>query len=270
MNGRQQPTAGRLINEFISARKDRSLVVLEGLHAVKHALRFGADIKQLVARDKPALEKLARRLAPDVTDSMLDLVREVPDELYDRLAPRPPKTGVIGLARRPEEDALPRSGTDDAGAGVALIAAHRSAPLILLERPSHLGNIGAVIRVAAGAGAAGVIATGIHDPWSPDAVRGGAGLQFALPVARIPDPLPTVRRRNGPLLVLDPEGDPLTASSIPSDAIVAFGSERSGLSEELIDEADRRIAIPMKPGVSSLNLATSVAVVLYTWRLHHG
>jgi tRNA G18 (ribose-2'-O)-methylase SpoU len=29
--------------------------------------------------------------------------------------------------------------------------------------------------------------------------------------------------------------------------------------------AERRIAIPMRPGVSSLNLACAVAVVLYAW-----
>ncbi|MGK7311739.1 MAG: TrmH family RNA methyltransferase, partial [Candidatus Longimicrobiales bacterium M2_2A_002] len=32
----------------------------------------------------------------------------------------------------------------------------------------------------------------------------------------------------------------------------------------LLDRADRRVAIPMRPGVSSLNLATAVAVTLYT------
>ena len=49
--------------------------------------------------------------------------------------------------------------------------------------------------------------------------------------------------------------------------MLAFGTERHGLTSELLARADARIAIPMEPGVSSLNLATSVAVTLFTWRL---
>ena len=49
--------------------------------------------------------------------------------------------------------------------------------------------------------------------------------------------------------------------------MLAFGTERNGLSEELLARADERISIPMRAGVSSLNLATSVAAVLFAWRL---
>lgn len=49
--------------------------------------------------------------------------------------------------------------------------------------------------------------------------------------------------------------------------MLAFGSERRGLSPELSEQADACVAIPMRPGVSSLNLATSVAAVLFAWRL---
>ncbi len=56
---------------------------------------------------------------------------------------------------------------------------------MLLEDPRHFGNLGAVIRVAAAAEAAGVLTTGRQDPWDPVAVRGSAGLHFALPVARL-------------------------------------------------------------------------------------
>ncbi|REJ33536.1 MAG: rRNA methyltransferase, partial [Bacillota bacterium] len=143
------------------------------------------------------------------------------------------------------------------------------ARLVFLGRPARLGNVGAVIRAAAAAGAAGVVTTGPHDPWHPSAVRGAAGLQYALPVARLEDDaLPAGRA--GPPLAVDPEGHPLAAGDIPAGAVLAFGSERRGLSPELLSRAHRRVAIPMTPGVSSLNLATAVAVVLYAWRLDAG
>jgi RNA methyltransferase, TrmH family len=129
-----------------------------------------------------------------------------------------------------------------------------------------MGNIGACIRVAAAADAAAVLTTGGNDPWFPDAVRGAAGLHFALPVTAVEE-LPASDR---PLLAVDPEGEDLRPGEMPPRAVLAFGTERHGLSGSLLERADRRVAIPMREGVSSLNLATSVAVTLFAMRLGTG
>jgi TrmH family RNA methyltransferase len=138
--------------------------------------------------------------------------------------------------------------------------------VVLLEQPRNMGNIGACIRVSAAAGAAGVITTGENDPWHPDAVRGAAGLHFALPVAKVESLPPSDR----PLLAIDPEGEELVPEQLPARAVLAFGTERHGLSSEVFERADGRISIPMREGVSSLNLATSVAIVLFAMRLAGG
>ena len=54
----------------------------------------------------------------------------------------------------------------------------------------------------------------------------------------------------------------------PGDVLV-FGCETAGLPEPLLYEFDasRRLAIPMRPGVRSLNLSNAVAVSVYeAWR----
>ena len=172
--------------------------------------------------------------------------------MFAELASIPPETGVIAIARRRQAN------------GAAILAERSAAPVVLLEAPAHLGNLGAVVRVAAAAGAAAVLTTGPHDPWHPAALRGSAGLHFALPVTRI-DELPA--RHDRPLIALHPDGEPLRSGVLPDRAILAFGSERRGLSAEMLATADLQIAIPMRQGVSSLNLASAVAVILYTWRL---
>jgi RNA methyltransferase, TrmH family len=245
-----------LIPRYGRARRDPSLAVLEGLHPLKHALRFGASVVDVVCVDLAQLERLASRLAPDVSMQMLSLAHEAPPDVFAQLAPLTPSTGVIALAERPAVDPA------------AALADTRPTPVVVLEDPRDLGNMGACVRVAAAADAAAVLSTGGHDPWHPDALRGGAGLQYALPVARLPAGLcPTSGR---PLVALDPEGEPLDPAALPARAIFAFGTERYGLSAELLARADARLAIPMRPGVSSLNLATSVAAVLFAWRLSSG
>jgi RNA methyltransferase, TrmH family len=232
------------------ARRDRELAVIEGFHALKHALRFGAELREAVAVDPQMLEELARELAPDLAGQLAGRVETVDAKTLAELVPVVPPTGVVAIAERPPIDVA------------ATLADPGPAPVVLLEDPRNMGNIGACVRVAAAAGAAGVLTTGENDPWFPDAVRGAAGLHFALPVAAV-ESLPESDR---PLLALDPEGEELRAGTLPPRAVLAFGTERHGISPELLDRADARVAIPMREGVSSLNLATSVAVVLFAAR----
>jgi tRNA G18 (ribose-2'-O)-methylase SpoU len=132
---------------------------------------------------------------------------------------------------------------------------------VVLDNPRNLGNAGAVIRLAAGFGATGVVTTGTLDPWHPTVVRAGAGLHYATAVERLTvEELPP-----GPVFALDPEGDDIRALKLPDDAVLAFGSERSGLSTELRARTDHLVSLPMRPQVSSYNLATSVAMTLYHW-----
>ena len=229
-----------LLTDVPRARRDPALVVLEGFHAVKHALRFGGEVLGAWCADPAEIEALRRRLAPD-----LETLRpEVVD--HDALAAVVPRAQVVAVARRPQQ----RPPLEVPG----------SEPVVLLEDPRHLGNLGACVRVAAAAGAAGVLTTGRQDPWHPDALRGSAGLHFALPVARA-HRLPADLGR--PLVALDPEG---AEGLLPPRAVVAFGTERDGLTPELLARADLRLALPMRPGVSSLNLATAVAATLYSMR----
>ncbi|MFF3916746.1 TrmH family RNA methyltransferase [Streptomyces sp. NPDC001852] len=226
-------------------------VLLDGFHALKHALRFGAEIPVAVTTDRQAALALAEELAGDVRDALDALLWQVSAPTYASLVPRPHPTGVAALAVRPSREANLRR----------LAQMPRSAPVVVLDNPRNLGNAGAVIRLAAGFGATGVITTGTLDPWHPTVVRGGAGLHFATAVERLGvDELPP-----GPVFALDPEGDDIRDVQLPDDAVLAFGSERSGLSAELRARADQLLRLPMRPQVSSYNLATSVAMTLYHW-----
>jgi TrmH family RNA methyltransferase len=240
-----------LVQRYRAARRDRDLAVLEGFHALKHALRFGAELLEASSSDPGGLERLAAELAPDLAGSLAERVVPVDAEVLARMVPQAPRTGVVAIARRPVVD-VAKALTDE-----------RSSPVVLLEDPRTMGNMGACVRVAAAADAAGVLTTGSNDPWHPDALRGAAGLHFALPVAAI-NALPAGDR---PLVAVDPDGDQTDLHALSPRSVFAFGTERHGLSAGLLERADARLAIPMREGVSSLNLATAVAAVLYARRL---
>jgi len=214
---------------------------VDGFHAVKHALRFAPDlVTSITVTSVEAAAALCLALAPDVLDELLALA-VVGDVAHP--------TGVTGTAERPVSD---RS-----------VLSSRTSPLVLLDHPKHPGNAGAVIRVAAAAGASGVAVLGPLDVWHPAVIRGAAGLQFALPV--MPCWLEDVA---GPIFALHAGGEPF--STLPDDAVLAVGSEREGLSPAVLARADAVVSLPMRDGVSSLNLATAASAALYAWRLSKG
>lgn len=218
-------------------------VLLEGFHAVKHALRFGAAVHPLLTTDLSAAISLAETHAPDLVEQF-KAATEVDQAHFKIRVGRTHSTGVAGFADQPN---LPFD---------------RGTPIVLLDNPRNLGNFGATIRVAAGLDAGGVISTGDVDPWHPNVLRGSAGLHFALPVAKA-ESLDFV----GELIAFDADGD-LLRGPIPDDAVLAFGSERHGLSQEVRDKATRIVRLPMREKVSSYNLTTSVAMGLYHWVIH--
>lgn len=258
--------AQALIRRYRTARRDPRLAVLEGFHALKHALRFGAEVLEAVASDPERLRELAAELAPDLRGTLAERTAPVPAGLLAELVPQAPRTGVVAIARRPAIDPA------------AVLAAPGPEPLVLLEDPRTMGNMGACVRVAAAADAAGVLTTGPNDPWHPDALRGAAGLHFALPVVALAPysrsagerrlaPPGEMEAGDRPLVAIDPGGEDLRPAELPPRAILAFGTERHGLSPALLERADARLGIPMRAGVSSLNLATAVAAVLFARRL---
>lgn len=244
------------------ARRDPNLVVIEGFHALKHALRFGGLVVDVVTDNPTGLEDLSRTLGADTWSAMSasGVLRGVTSAAFAGLSPSPHPTRIIALAERPRLD--PARVLCDVFPPTPNAPA-RTSHVVLLDDPRHAGNIGAAVRVAAAAGAAGLFVAGPADPWNAAAVRGGAGLQFALPVGRV-DFVPATTRA---IIAIDPDGEDISSDdaggTIPYGSILVFGSERDGISEALLARAEKRVRIPMRAGVSSLNLATAVAIILY-------
>lgn len=244
-----QTTASSFTRAFANAYREPSQVVLEGFHPTRHALRFGAELQLAVTYDRPALLALAGRLAPEAVATIEHVLHDVDRPLFDKLSPRSLTSPLLSVAARPADDL----------AG-ALRDLRR--PVVHLERPRDPGNVGAVIRVAAAADVAAVLVSGQVDPWSPVVIRSATGLQFAVPVTATELPGDTGR----PIVAVDVTGEPVRPSELDPASILVIGGERYGLPDRVRDLAQRSVALPMRDGVSSMNLATAVAALLYSWK----
>jgi TrmH family RNA methyltransferase len=121
------------------------------------------------------------------------------------------------------------------------------------------GNVGTVLRAAEAFGAASVaLGPGSADPFSPKAVRASMGAVFAVPVAKVDavDQLPGTK-----VALVPGEGVSLRRLEETPEATLVVGAEREGLPEQVIDQADRTVHIPIRS--NSLNAAMAATIALY-------
>lgn len=158
--------------------------------------------------------------------------------------------GVIAIARIVEPDAT-----------AAIEAARgRHWPLVVLDGVQDPGNVGAICRTAAAAGAPAVaVLEGSADPYGAKAVRASAGNVFRLKVARA---------AWSDLAGLDgygaaaSGGEPLAEAPIENAGMIVFGSEAHGLSRSDL----KLVTVHLSEGVESLNVAAAAALILFEVR----
>ena len=220
---------------------------MEGPRVVRQAVAAGVHLELLALREGDLSD--AETWAPPwaagwESDRKVTLARGVFRTLSQTESPQ----GVLAVGRA----AL--------ASFAAAAAASKAAgwPLVVLDRVQDPGNVGAIARTAAAAGApAMVVLPGTADPFGAKAIRASAGHVFNLLVAEAEwADLEDLR-----CLGASASGSVLDeAKLLEADAIV-FGSESHGLSRPL-----ETVALPMAPGVESLNVAAAAAILLYEVR----
>lgn len=212
-------------------------MLLEGPRVVEEAVAAGVPLDLLALREGTAFE-----VACPLT---VTLSRGLFRTLSETASPQ----GVLAVGR---------AGT--APLQAALEAARRRGwPLIVLDGVQDPGNVGAILRTAAAAGAPGAaILPGTADPFGPRAVRASAGSVFRLTVARAAwDSLAGLRGVGA-----DAHGGlPPEAAALEEVEMLVLGGEAHGLSRPDLP----RVTIPVT-GVESLNVAAAAAVLLFELR----
>lgn len=144
---------------------------------------------------------------------------------------------------------------------------------VVLSHVRDPGNAGTVLRTADAAGADVVIFTDASvDPYNGKCVRASAGSLFHLPVVvgvPVAQAVDFLRGAGARAWAADGSGDRdlhQLADDGDLDGPVGwvFGNEAWGLPEEIVQQTDGAVSVPIYGAAESLNLATAAAVCLYT------
>lgn len=230
-------------------------VLLDGEHLIRDAVAAGVPLDTVVAtRDR--WQQLDALLAEIKRQPLPAAVYEAPSTVLDAVSPVKTPSGIVALARwTPAE-------LEDTLAGPAPLAV----AAVDVQDP---GNFGAIVRSADALGATGVISVGASaDPSGWKALRGAMGSAFRLPVARetLDTTLAAARGAGARIYAATADGTPVDRLDLRGPCLLLLGSEGLGLPDAALEESNERIAIPMRPGVNSLNVAVTAALLLYEIR----
>ena len=144
----------------------------------------------------------------------------------------------------------------------------RSGPIVFLFGVQDPGNLGAIVRVAESVGSAGVVAApGSADFFHARALRASAGSILRVPVSgRVSfEPFATAAREAGRVVAgaVAAAGESPFEAPLSASSVLVIGAEGTGLPAGAYRYLDRRLTIPMRPPVDSLNAAVAAALILY-------
>ncbi len=232
-------------------RMEQQRFVIEGARELSLALEGGYEIVELYV----CRELFATTRYPGVLTTIPEkVVVEVSREVFRKMVYRESSDGVVALAK-PKEHKL-----GDLRLG--------SNPfVIILEAVEKPGNLGAVLRTA---DAAGVDAVVVCDPrtdlYNPNVVRSSVGTLFTVQTARCTSVEALEWLRENGIASYAAE---LQAAEWYQDvdftgpSAIVMGTEAEGLTDFWVDNSTKRIKIPMRGKIDSLNVSVSTAVLTF-------
>jgi 23S rRNA (guanosine2251-2'-O)-methyltransferase len=233
--------------------------VLYGVHPVAEALKAGRRrFDHVIVAAERHDERLARLVAECKQAGVR--VRQEPRDHLTQLAGTQAHQGVVALVRPAEALSIEDLYTS--------LDPSKARLLLALDGVEDPQNLGALLRVADGAGVDGVILTERRSaPLSPVAIKASAGAAEHLRIARVVNlvrALEDLKSQNIWVIGLDERGSTdYDHFDLTGNCLLVLGREGAGLHDLVRRTCDHLLRIPMAGGVSSLNVSTAGAVVLY-------
>ncbi len=237
--------------------------LLAGRNPIREAIKSGRDMERLlVAKGElsgSAREIVAMARERHIVVQVVDRVRL--DELTEH------HQGMVAFA-----SAFRYSEVEDM---LALAKEKGEDPLlVILDGVTDPHNLGAIIRSAECAGAHGVIiperrAVGL----TPAAVKASAGAVEYLPVARVGNLtrcLESLKAQGIWITAADMSGETYTGANLTGPMAIVIGAEGEGVSRLVLENSDRKVAMPIRGKIDSLNASVAAGVLLYEIRRQRG
>ncbi|MDH8701145.1 TrmH family RNA methyltransferase [Dysgonomonadaceae bacterium PH5-43] len=232
-------------------RKSQNVFIIEGARELSLAIAGGYSFEEVYV----CSELFANTDYPTVLENIpSEVVFEISEAVFSKIAYREASDGVIALAK-PKKHSLDN------------LSLPNNPFIIILESVEKPGNLGAILRTADAAKAdAVIICDSLTDIYNPNVIRSSVGCLFTVPVgvASNEDTLSFLKKHN-----IESFAAELNAAQwyqetdYTKSCAIVMGTEADGLTDFWLSNANKRIKIPMRGVIDSLNVSVSAAVITF-------
>ena len=232
------------VRRLLTSKKEREnagLFVADGTKLLAEAVRFFPGLETVILADGVEADVPAR----------VNVVR-VPGDVMESSSPMETPQGALFLCRLPQyKEFAPTAG------------------MLLLDGIQDPGNLGTILRTADALDVPVVLMEGCADPYSHKTVRASMGAVFRVqPVQATWEQVRAKCADAGirvAVTALSDQAQDIRRAKL-SEMAVVIGSEGRGVRQEILEQADEQLIIPMNAHCESLNAAVAATIVMWQMR----
>lgn len=243
-------TSNETIKYFISlndkkTRMNAKRFIVEGYHLVNEASKTNL-LEAIISTDEKELKKINNVKRYLVNDAIIN-----------KIATTKNPQNILGIVKMLDHNIT----------NLVPIIKGNKTKLIMLDDVNDPGNLGTIIRTAAGLGYDGIIMSpNTVDLYNEKVIRSTQGVMFKIPIikANLQEVIKLLKKEKvfciGTALTNAKDVKHITKKD---KFAICLGNEAKGISKEVLDNMDENVRIAMKNDVESLNVSIAAGIIMY-------
>ncbi|HCX08077.1 MAG TPA: RNA methyltransferase [Acholeplasmatales bacterium] len=243
-------TSNETIKYFISlndkkTRMNAKRFIVEGYHLVNEASKTNL-LEAIISTDEKELKKINNVKRYLVNDAIIN-----------KIATTKNPQNILGIVKMLDHNIT----------NLLPIIKGNKTKLIMLDDVNDPGNLGTIIRTAAGLGYDGIIMSpNTVDLYNEKVIRSTQGVMFKIPIikANLQEVIKMLKKEKvfciGTALTNAKDVKHITKKD---KFAICLGNEAKGISKEVLDNMDENVRIAMNNDVESLNVSIAAGIIMY-------
>ena len=234
-----------------NVRLKENLFLCEGLRLCETAIDSRFEIQTAFVTRKMLDDSRGKSLVEKLNDR---ICFEVSEQVFRKISETDNPQGILFVMKIPSQRIDSKKILD-----------RKNALIVCLDRIQDPGNLGTILRTSLAVGVDGIfLIDGSVDIYSGKAIRSSMGAIFRLPnivnISR--DEFLKITNGRNVFATSANASEKYFDVDFSNETILVFGNEANGIDSQILDRS-KKISIPMKNSVESLNVAVSASIILY-------
>lgn len=243
-------TSNETIKYFISlndkkTRMNAKRFIVEGYHLVNEVSKTNL-LEAIISTDEKELKKINNVKRYLVNDAIIN-----------KIATTKNPQNILGIVKMLDHNIT----------NLLPIIKENKTKLVMLDDVNDPGNLGTIIRTAAGLGYDGIIMSpNTVDLYNEKVIRSTQGVMFKIPIikANLQEVIKMLKKEKvfciGTALTNAKDVKHITKKD---KFAICLGNEAKGISKEVLDSMDENVRIAMNNDVESLNVSIAAGIIMY-------